>query len=181
MKTGLHAAFQALAAEKQAVLKREEKLLADLREVLARLGYRLEPLGANSSRGVPRRSSRRRQSASRGAKPLTCNECGRTFALPLHLGRHMSVTHKGGRVATHQPGSSPGESGAARAQTKPRRSRMSPAARRAAARRMKAYWKKRKTAERTKSTTAARRGSTRAKAGRPSRSKESGRTQQRAA
>jgi hypothetical protein len=168
MKTDLHATFQALAAEKQAVLKREEKLVADLREVLAKLGYRLEPISANGTSRPAPVSGRRRRSAPRGSKPLACAECGRTFALPLHLGRHMSVMHKGKRALSSPQGSSASENGSAKtaSKTKSRRRRMSPAARRAAARRMKAYWKKRKAAERAKPSSSSRRTAARAKTGR---------------
>ncbi len=41
--------FRTLATEKQALRKREEKVVADLREVLARLGYRLEPIRADGA------------------------------------------------------------------------------------------------------------------------------------
>jgi hypothetical protein len=140
MAANLLRLFHTLVAEKQAVLKREETLIAELRRVLGGLGYRLEPIGTNAS---PRRttSARRGRIAARGSKPLRCDECGRTFALPLHLGRHMSVMHKG---AT--PAARPAPNGAAKGAEKsmPRRRRMSLAARRAVARRMKAYWRKRR-------------------------------------
>ena len=136
-------AFRALSSEKEAVRKREEKLVSGLRATLERLGYRLESINGNgpSSRGT--RTATRRRAASSGAKTLTCSECGRTFALPLHLGRHMSAMHKGKSAA-----STTTENGSAKAPKRAaaRRYRMSPAARRAAARRMKAYWRKRKAA-----------------------------------
>jgi hypothetical protein len=141
-------AFQALSSEKEAVRKREEKLVSGLRETLERLGYRLEPLNANGSARRTRRTPLRRALSS-GSKPLTCSECGRTFALPLHLGRHMGAMHKGKRPGPAPASPPTAEHGAAKSATAketPRRRQMSPAARRAAARRMKAYWRKRKAA-----------------------------------
>lgn len=152
MPTDLLKTFRGLVAEKQAIRQREEKLLASLRDVLRRLGYRLEPLGSN---GVSRRHRtaahvRPDEPSSWGRKAVVCQECGRTFSLPLHLGRHMSVMHKGAkRSQTTKPATENNSTETIPAgTTKPRRRRMSPAARKAAARRMKAYWRKRKTAER---------------------------------
>lgn len=146
MPSDLLRAFQILSSEKEAIRKREAKLVADLREKLGRLGYRLETVAANG----PVRQARAALPRAAAARPgsLSCPQCGRTFALPLHLGRHMSVTHKtkggavpaGDRNGTRPPDSAP--------KTPQRRTRMSPAARRAAAQRMKAYWKKRKAARR---------------------------------
>jgi hypothetical protein len=137
--------FHTLAAEKHAVLKREEALIAELRRVVGDLGYRLEPIGTSAS---PRRTTSRRRGGmvARGSKPLRCDECGRTFALPLHLGRHTSVMHKEARPGTALPAPTGAAKGVAEKPT-PRRRRMSPAARRAAARRMKAYWRRRKAAQ----------------------------------
>jgi hypothetical protein len=148
MAANLLRLFHALATEKQAVRKREDTLIADLRPVLGDLGYRLEPIGANAS---PRRTTSPRpgRMASRSSKQLRCDECGRTFALPLHLGRHASVMHKGKRAAAPQATSPTAEKGSAKgvsAKATPRRRRMNPAARRAVARRMKAYWGKRRAA-----------------------------------
>jgi hypothetical protein len=183
MRTDLQAMFRALAVQKRAVLKREEKLVADLRGILGQLGYRLEPISTNGMSRPGPKSSRPRRTASRGSKPLTCSECGRTFALPLHLGRHMSVMHKRKNAPGAQSGSSANQNDSARAgaEAKPRRSHMSPAARRAAARRMKAYWRKRKAADQAQASASPRRGAARTKAGRSSRSKQGGRAQQRAA
>lgn len=153
MAIDLLRAFQALSTEKEAVRKREEKLVSDLRDTLGRLGYRLEPVHTN---GTVRRTSTAssRRAAAPGPKALACPECTRTFALPLHLGRHMSVVHKGKRRAA-QPTTQADPNGSRKAgpaKEAPRRSRMSLAARRAAARRMKAYWRKRKATKRTMSS-----------------------------
>jgi hypothetical protein len=134
-------------AKKAAVRAREEKLVSDLKEILGRLGYRLEPLDGNGVAGRPTRATGRGV-VSAGPTPLTCSECGRTFALPLHLGRHMSTMHKGNSANPTTPTTSengPPQTGPA-TKAPQRRRRMRPAARRAAARRMRAYWRKRKAA-----------------------------------
>ncbi len=146
--------LQALSSEKQAVRKREEKLVADLRGVLGKLGYRLEPMSGN---GAARRGTRAttRRAVPTGSKPLTCPECGRSFALPLHLGRHMSTMHKAKPAASSQTKAAPAADNGSSTEgvAKPTaRRRMSPAARRAAARRMKAYWRQRKAATRRSKT-----------------------------
>jgi hypothetical protein len=144
-------AFRALSTEKEDIRKREVKLVSDLRQTLARLGYRLEAISTNG-RGRRTGAPSSARTAGPRAGAVTCAECGRTFALPLHLGRHMSVTHKTKRVraaqtAPDQNGSRPALAGAV---TSRRRRHMSRAARQAAARRMKAYWRKRKAAARTR-------------------------------
>ena len=98
MVTDLIKAFEALSSEKTAVRKREDQLVSDLTAILGRLGYRLEPMGTNGA-FHPSRSTPVQRAVSRGSKPLTCAECDRTFALALHLGRHMTATHKGKRAA----------------------------------------------------------------------------------
>jgi hypothetical protein len=142
MTTSFLKAFAALSTEREAIRKREEKLLSDLRDILGRFGYRLEPIEVNGSgrRGV---SVSTQRGVSSSFKPLACTACGRTFALPLHLGRHLSAMHRGEPVA--KPRTTKNGSPKAEVATKaPRRPRMALAARRAAARRMKAYWRKRR-------------------------------------
>lgn len=88
-----------LAAEKKAVLQRQTALVANLNKLLPSIGYRVVPLEDEGRAGA--RSSLRggRRSTTRTArpllsKPLVCRYCQRTFALPLHLGRHISVMHR---------------------------------------------------------------------------------------
>jgi hypothetical protein len=136
--------LQALRAARQALVKRERDLIAGLNAVLPNVGYRVVPVTA----GPPSRSPVRRTAPAASPKSLSCPHCSRTFARSLHLGRHVSATHKvklnTTRVAGDQATAASAASG-----SEPRRRRMSPAARRAAAQRMKAYWKKRKAAERS--------------------------------
>jgi hypothetical protein len=139
--------LQALSAEKQALLSREHKLIADLNAVLPGLGYRV----VSVSDGQPSRATVKRTPSATTPKPLSCPHCDRTFGRPLHLGRHISAMHKGSRISPSQEPPTSGPTPPESAATKPRR-RMSPVARRAVARRMKAYWKKRKAAERSESS-----------------------------
>jgi hypothetical protein len=145
--------FRTLATAKRAIRQREEKLLAGLGETLGRLGYQLEPIIFDGGRPQHRRlASRGKNVASRGSKSLRCSACGRTFALALHLGRHMSVMHKDQTPSAAGTPSAATEASSPSIAAKPRR-RMSPSARRAAARRMKAYWRKRKAAASKSSST----------------------------
>jgi hypothetical protein len=138
--------IDALSTQREALRKREAKLIADLRDILGGLGYRLEPVGAD---GVPPTSGTapaRRRTVSPGPAARTCPECGRTFALPLHLGRHMSVMHKGAKAPVASGERTNPTANDATAEKRRRHRGMSPAARRAAAKRMRAYWRKRKAA-----------------------------------
>src|SRR5262245_58757382 len=105
MATSVFKTLEALATEKEAIRQREQEIVAGLREALGRLGYGMEQVAANGTarRGTP--TSRRRSLSSR-AKPLTWADCGRTFALPLHLGRHRSTMHP--RPRTSVPASRDG-------------------------------------------------------------------------
>jgi hypothetical protein len=152
MAADLLQTVQALVTEKQAILMREEELVTGLRQVLDHLGYQLEAITSNGTSRPSGKASRSpsAHAASRALGPISCPECRRTFSLPLHLGRHMSVMHKGKRPSTPQPTSPRAESGsapAAPAKTRARRRRMRRAARQAAARRMKAHWGERKTSQ----------------------------------
>ena len=52
---------------------------------------------------APRRAARAAAAATTG--PLACDECGRRFHLPMHLGRHRKWAHNG---ASNGAGSSNG-------------------------------------------------------------------------
>jgi hypothetical protein len=152
MTRDLLRAFRALSTEKEAIRKREVKLVSDLRQTLSRLGYRLEAISTN---GRGQRAGAPSAPGTAVPRPgaLTCAQCGRTFALPLHLGRHMSVAHKTKRAVTAPP--APARNGSqpapANTVTSRRQPRMSRAARRAAARRTKSHRRKRKAARRATS------------------------------
>jgi hypothetical protein len=94
-----------LAAEKKAVIQRQTALVANLNKLLPSIGYRVVPLegeGRVDARSNLRggRRSTRLTARSLLNKSLVCRYCQRTFALPLHLGRHISVMHKEKGAAT---------------------------------------------------------------------------------
>jgi len=128
MATDLIKAFIDLNAEKAAIRQRELKLVSGLQEALVRLGYRLEAVDTNGSAhngGAPLDQRHRALTL----KSLACSHCGRRFALPLHLGRHVSVMHNGKRAS--RPTAEGGHATTSNKSVRLRR-RMSPKARRAA-------------------------------------------------
>jgi hypothetical protein len=121
-----------LAAEKKAIQQRQSALVASLNRLLPSIGYRVVPVAPDAAmRARPR-------ATARATKPLTCPQCQRTFALPLHLGRHISVMHRTQRTAAAAP---------AAPATAPRAKR-APATRKAVARRRRPQ--RSKTAKKTK-------------------------------
>lgn len=82
---------ESVLAEKTALANKERELITNLNRVLPGIGYRVVPIAL---RGPKLRSGTRQARLARpDAKPLSCPQCARTFAHPLHLGRHMSATH----------------------------------------------------------------------------------------
>jgi hypothetical protein len=73
--TSLKQTVRSLITAKKSIVTLEGRLL----QTLARIA-------ANGRGQAAKPSSRRRV--------LKCPRCSRKFALPLHLGRHLSVTHK---------------------------------------------------------------------------------------
>jgi hypothetical protein len=106
-----------LAAEKKAIMQRQSALVASLNRLLPSIGYRVVAV-SSETKAAARPSPRR---ASRAAKPLTCSECQRTFALPLHLGRHISVMHKGKGAAAEASTPAPASARASRAKRRLKR------------------------------------------------------------
>jgi uncharacterized C2H2 Zn-finger protein len=91
---------KSLGAQKTAVAKRERELIENLNRVLPGMGYRVVPNAAGSqAQRLPSRSGRA------AGKPLRCPRCARTFAHPLHLGRHMSAIHGTKRAKGKKKGS----------------------------------------------------------------------------
>jgi hypothetical protein len=97
---------------------REKSYIASLTEAAAKLGYELVATGKGISHPLavdgpitlstvavakPRENKAKLKAFADGfrldldkkkqAKPLKCSKCDRTFALPLHLGRHMTTMH----------------------------------------------------------------------------------------
>ena len=95
MATDLIKALSTLTAERAAIRQREQKVISGLQEVLVRLGYRLEAVDTNGS--VHEGAALTRRHRGLPVKNLVCSHCGRRFALPLHLGRHVSAMHDGKR------------------------------------------------------------------------------------
>jgi len=85
MPTDVMKLVESVLAEKTAVANKERNLIENLNRLLPDMGYRVVPIapGAPSSARTVRRSPRL----------LACPRCSRTFAQPLHLGRHLSATH----------------------------------------------------------------------------------------
>ncbi len=98
MMRDLLKSVESLLAEKRALADKEQQLIEHLNRVLPSMGYQVVPRSAAAARTSRRANSR--GSAKGQAKPssgapkrLVCQQCGRRFAHPLHLGRHMSATH----------------------------------------------------------------------------------------
>jgi hypothetical protein len=82
---------ESVLAEKTALANKERELITNLNRILPGIGYRVVPIAL---RGPGSHGARRRARLARpDGKPLSCPQCSRTFAHPLHLGRHMSATH----------------------------------------------------------------------------------------
>jgi len=77
-------ALKRLLAERRNLARREQKLLEQMISALP---------AATSVNGT-----RLGKSASE-RKALTCPRCERRFALPMHLGRHMAMSHRRRRAA----------------------------------------------------------------------------------
>ncbi len=74
--TSLKQTVRSLITAKKSIVTLEGRLL----QTLARMA------ASGRAQAAKPRSTRRRV--------LQCPRCSRKFALPLHLGRHLSVTHK---------------------------------------------------------------------------------------
>src|SRR5262245_23435587 len=89
---------ESVLAEKTAVATKERELVSNLNRVLPGIGYRVVAITAKVQHAkAPGRAGRQMRPE---AKPLSCPQCSRTFAHPLHLGRHLSATH--GAKSTHE-------------------------------------------------------------------------------
>jgi hypothetical protein len=78
-------ALKRLLAARRELARKEERVLSAMMKVL--------PEGGEISRGLGQRS------AVRARKNLTCPRCERRFALPMHLGRHLAMTHRRRKAA----------------------------------------------------------------------------------
>jgi hypothetical protein len=82
-------ALRSLVKKKLSVTREENELVATLNRLLPSIGYKL----MQTRNARPFGSSARAPMAPRS---LACPHCDRRFAYPLHLGRHVSATHKNG-------------------------------------------------------------------------------------
>src|SRR5262245_47927745 len=82
---------ESVLAEKTAVATKERELISNLNRVLPGMGYRVVPIATQMQKAVGGPAPVRLLRPE--VKSLTCSQCARTFAHPLHLGRHMSATH----------------------------------------------------------------------------------------
>ena len=90
MPNALVTAVQSLTAGKQRLATQERELITALNHVLAGIGYQVVAKAAASA--SPRVTQK---PATRGRrKSLACPHCERRFAQPVHLGRHVSATHR---------------------------------------------------------------------------------------
>jgi hypothetical protein len=118
----LTALIQTMATERRTLVKRQDALIHTLNQVLPGIGYRVTPIDA--PHGSVASSTERPRSPQR-AKSLLCPHCPRRFSLALHLGRHVSATHK-------KNGSPPASDGA---NNRTKRRNRNPSKRRKAAKR----------------------------------------------
>src|SRR5215468_5867730 len=81
--------LRSLAKEKLSVKRKENELLTTLNRLLPSIGYKVVPTRANGIDGSTSRSVA-------AEKTLACPHCDRSFAQPLHLGRHVAAMHKNG-------------------------------------------------------------------------------------
>jgi hypothetical protein len=107
--------IESFASERQALAKRERELIARLNQALPTMGYRVvasEGRGRDTQAPPPPSA---RPAVSSAHKSLKCPHCDRRFAQPLHLGRHMSTTHKGAAAkpatSTERPAATTATSG----------------------------------------------------------------------
>jgi hypothetical protein len=94
MPNDLMKLVESVLAEKRALDQKERQLIDSLNRVLPGMGYHVVPTSDGRGAPVSRRGRPRRITAS-ASKTLVCEQCGRRFAHPLHLGRHTAAMHRG--------------------------------------------------------------------------------------
>jgi hypothetical protein len=83
---------QPLRALKE-ILRQRRVLAQREQQVLSRLLDAIPDLASSNGHG------RKPPQKASGRKALGCRRCDRRFALPMHLGRHMAMSHKRKTVA----------------------------------------------------------------------------------
>jgi hypothetical protein len=79
-------ALKTILLQRRALAQKEQHVLSRMLDALPEL----------ASNGF---GTRRPAQKSRARKPIVCRRCNRRFALPMHLGRHMAMSHKRRRAA----------------------------------------------------------------------------------
>lgn len=85
--------LERILVEKQQIGRKEARAVSELRRVLAGIGYSVVPFVKRGRRSGSRTGGAV-TSADHASKRLPCPHCGRRFARPLHLGRHVSAMHR---------------------------------------------------------------------------------------
>jgi hypothetical protein len=86
MSTDVLRALRRLIQERQVQARREHKLLGEVARAL--------PKAINAAAGQSGKAATKVR-----RKRLPCPRCQRTFAMPMHLGRHIAMSHKKRRAA----------------------------------------------------------------------------------
>jgi hypothetical protein len=86
MSTDVLRALRRLIQERQVQARREHKLLGEVVRAL--------PKAVNAAGGPSAKAATKAR-----RKRLQCPRCQRTFAMPMHLGRHIAMSHKKKRRA----------------------------------------------------------------------------------
>jgi hypothetical protein len=97
MPNDLMKLVESVLAEKRALDQKQRQLIDSLNRVLPDMGYQVVPTSDGRGTALSRRG-RPRPIAPGAPKTLVCDQCGRRFAHPLHLGRHAAAMHKGSGV-----------------------------------------------------------------------------------
>jgi hypothetical protein len=93
MALNIMQSLKSIADQRRSVAKLEQNVITALKRVLPGFGYQLVPSGDGNS-APPTMAPRRGRKLSSSRRSLACPHCERRFAHPLHLGRHVSATHK---------------------------------------------------------------------------------------
>ncbi len=90
-----------LLEQKKTIADRERQLIEDLNRVLPTMGYRVVPMQTEVQGSSKSAGKSNGKSSAKGVKGrvYACDQCGRKFGHWLHLGRHMSTIHRGGKKA----------------------------------------------------------------------------------
>jgi len=104
MPNNLMKLVASVLAQKRALDAKERQLIDSLNRVLPEMGYEVVPTTSNGrgAGSAGRRASRplATPGGRTSVKTLVCQQCGRRFGHPLHLGRHTAAMHKNGSTSS---------------------------------------------------------------------------------